>query len=73
MRRLQVLASATVRFAVAVAILAAVVAVPLVVIYRSHCDGEIRYNVVPPWNDPPKECTRHQSGLDLLRKEVGID
>lgn len=59
----------------------AVISVPLFTLYQSSCrEGggnrgkrETRYSFVPPWNDPPAECRRHRSGLDLVREQVGLD
>ena len=72
MRRFGVFVSATARFAVIVLILAVLIGLPLVVIYRSRCDHEIRYSLVAPWDDPPAECAKNESGLDLIRRELGI-
>jgi hypothetical protein len=72
-RRLGVLLGALVRLALIVALVAAVVALPLVTVYRLKCKGESpSYKLVAPWKEEPRECGA-QSGLDLLRSELGLD
>jgi hypothetical protein len=56
------------------AVVAALVAVPLVTIHRSRCErAQVRYSFVPPWDDPPAECRGHESGFEILRSELGFD
>jgi hypothetical protein len=61
---------------VAVVLILVVVAVPLLLVYRSGCpdDGGLatRYSFVLPWNDPPQECRNHQQGFEVLTEEVGL-
>jgi hypothetical protein len=74
---MRVLLGTGVRLILIVALLAVLVAIPLVTVYRStRCEGErrsARYEFVPPWDDPPAECRRNQSGFDLIRDELGLD
>jgi hypothetical protein len=73
-RRGRVYLGASVRFVLIVAVLVALVAVPLVTIYRSRCErGQVQYSFVLPWDDPPAECRRHESGFEILRSELGLD
>jgi hypothetical protein len=73
MRRLGVSLSALVRLVLIVALVVAVVAIPLITVYRLKCEGESpSYKLVAPWDKEPRECGA-QSGLDLLRSEVGLD
>ncbi len=65
---------------VTIAVLLALASIPLFTLYQSKCrEGgdrgkqETRYSFVAPWNDPPEECRRNRSGLDLVREEVGLD
>jgi hypothetical protein len=65
---------------VTIAVLVALASIPLFTLYQSQCrEGgdrgrrETRYSFVAPWNDPPEECRRNRSGLDLVREEVGLD
>jgi hypothetical protein len=74
MGRIATYLGATVRLALIVALTLAVVLIPLLTIYRSTCEEKsTRYSLVAPWDDPPADCRDHRSGLDLLRKEVGLE
>jgi len=57
-------------------VIAALAAVPLLVVYRSQCveDGKRvdSWSVVAPWDDPPSDCRDHESGFEVLRDEVGL-
>jgi hypothetical protein len=72
-------AGTTVRLLVFLAITVALVSVPLVVVYRSRCpdgDGrgrETRWTFVAPWDDPPRECRKHENGFEVIRDELGLD
>lgn len=65
-----------VRLVVSLAMIAAVVAGPLFLVYRSKCveDGKRvdSWSLVAPWDDPPSDCRRHQNGFEVLRDEVGL-
>jgi hypothetical protein len=62
--------------AIVVAVIVVVAAVPLLVVYKSTCDGrgetETRYSFVPPWDDPPADCQNHRRGFELLRDELSL-
>lgn len=53
-----------------------VVAIPLLLVYRSSCpdggDRATRYSVVLPWNDPPDECRNHERGLQVVTDAIGL-
>ena len=67
---------AGVRLVIFFAIIAALAAAPLFLVYRSKCveDGKRvdSWSLVAPWDDPPSDCRRHQNGFDVLRDEVGL-
>ena len=77
MRRLRMLSGTLIRIVIFFAIIAALIAVPLITVYKSRCrenrKDRTRYSFVLPWDDPPKECRRHQSGLEIVRDYVGLD
>jgi flagellar basal body-associated protein FliL len=60
---------------VILAVLAAVISVPLFTVYKSsRCqERETRYSFVPPWDDPPRDCRTNQNGYELIRDELGLD
>lgn len=64
------------RFVIFLVVAAALVATPLSVVYRSKCveNGKLvdSWSFVAPWDDPPSDCREHQSGLEVLRDEVGL-
>ena len=73
MRRVRIVAGTTVRLAVILVLAAALVAVPLLVVYRSDCrDERTSYSVVAPWDDAPRGC-RNDNGFEILRGELGLD
>jgi hypothetical protein len=49
---------------------------PLFLVYRSKCleDGKRQdsWSLVAPWDDPPSDCSGHQTGFEVLRDEVGL-
>jgi hypothetical protein len=64
------------RFALFLVVIVALAVSPLFLVYRSRC---IEYgkqvdswSLVAPWDDPPADCTRHETGFDVLRGEVGL-
>ncbi len=61
---------------VAVLFIAAVVAIPLLFVYRSSCPDRggqrTEYSFVPPWDDPPSDCGDHQRGFEVLTDEIGL-
>jgi hypothetical protein len=65
-----------VRLALFLAVIAAIVAGPLFLVYRSKCveDGQRvdSWSLVAPWDDPPADCRRHRTGFEVLRDEVGL-
>jgi hypothetical protein len=60
---------------VILAVLAALVSVPLVTVYKSSdCRGrDVRYSFVAPWDEPPRDCRKNENGFELLRGELGLD
>lgn len=64
------------RMVLFLAIIAALIAAPLFVVYRSKCVEEGKrvdsWSLVAPWDDPPGACRGHQSGFEVLRDEVGL-
>ncbi len=65
---------------VTIVVILVLASIPLFTLYQSECrEGgdrgkrETRYSVVAPWNDPPEDCRRNKSGLDLVREGVGLD
>ncbi len=60
----------------ALAVVLVVVAIPLLFVYRSQCrDGDepaTSYSVVPPWDDPDKQCRNHQRGFEVITDEIGL-
>ena len=65
-----------VRLVVILVVIAAVVAAPLFLVYRSKCveDGKRvdSWSLVAPWDDPPSDCRRHQNGFEVLEDELGL-
>ena len=65
-----------VRLAVILVVIAAIVAGPLFLIYRSKCveDGKRvdSWSLVAPWDDPPSDCRGHENGFEVLKGEVGL-
>lgn len=61
---------------VVIVLILVVIAVPLLFVYRSQCpeNGEraTTYNVVPPWDDPPRECGDHERGFEVLTDAIGL-
>jgi hypothetical protein len=61
---------------VMLAVIAALVAAPLFLVYRSKCLDEGKrvdeWSFVAPWDDPPSDCRRHQNGFEVLRDELGL-
>jgi hypothetical protein len=57
-------------------IIAALVAAPLFLVYRSQCreDGKRvdSWSLVAPWDDPDSDCRDHQNGFEVLKEEVGL-
>jgi hypothetical protein len=65
-----------VRLVIFAVVIAAVIAVPLFLVYRSKCveDGKRvdSWSFVAPWDDPPSDCRRHQNGFEVLQDELGL-
>ncbi len=65
-----------IRVALFLLVIAVLVIAPLFLVYRSKCveDGKRvdSWSLVAPWDDPPSECRRHESGFEVLRDEAGI-
>ena len=59
-----------------VVIIAALVASPLFVVYRSKCVENGKrvdsWSFVAPWDDPPSDCRRHQNGFEVLKDELDL-
>ena len=68
--------STGVRLAIILVVIAAIIVGPLFLIYRSKCvEGGKRvdsWSFVAPWDDPPSECRRHESGFEVLKDEIGL-
>ena len=58
------------RFALFLIAIVALALGPLFLVYRSQCieDGQRvdDWSLVLPWDDPPADCTRHETGFDVL-------
>ncbi|MEX2195110.1 MAG: hypothetical protein WD844_07470 [Thermoleophilaceae bacterium] len=67
---------AIVRTLLLLALIVAVAAIPLLVVYRSECPGDdgprTRWSFVAPFSDPPGDCRGHQSGVEVVLDEVGL-
>jgi hypothetical protein len=77
-RRARVAVSATLRLAVILVVIAALVAAPLFLVYRSEdCRGRgeerTRWSFVAPWDDPPVNCRDNDNGWRVLLEELGLD
>jgi hypothetical protein len=65
-----------VRLLLILAVIAALVAVPLLSVHRAECEeGDPRYRVELPWEEgePPSGCAFDQNGWEILREELGLD
>jgi hypothetical protein len=64
------------RLIVFLVVIAALLVAPLFVVYRSKCVENGKrvdsWDFVAPWDDPPSDCRRHQSGFEVLKDEVGL-
>lgn len=64
------------RLVLFIAVIAAIVAGPLFLVYRSKCreDGKRvdSWSLVAPWDDPPSDCRGHENGFEVLKSEVGL-
>jgi hypothetical protein len=62
---------------VAIVVIAVIVAIPLITVYKSKCgsgdDRETEYSFVLPWNDPSEDCRDHQNGFEIVTDAVGLD
>ena len=72
---MRVFLSTAVRLLVILAVIAAVVALPLFSVHRAECrGGDPRYRLEAPWeeDEPPRGCDFDQNGFEVLREEVGL-
>jgi hypothetical protein len=72
----RVLLGTAVRLLLILALIAALVAVPLLTVHRAECEGgDPRYRAELPWEegDSPAGCDFDQNGWEVLREEVGLD
>ena len=72
------LLSTTIRLAVILVVIVALMSLPLVTIHRSRCTEDrkpvTRWSFVLPWDDPENgDCHEHQNGFEVLREEAGLD
>ena len=59
-----------------VVLIAAIALIPLLTVYQSKCregrTDRTRYSFVPPWDEKPRGCRQHKTGLKVLLEEVGL-
>ena len=72
---MRLLLGTAVRLLLILAVIGALVAVPLLSVRRAECEGDDpRYRVELPWKEgePPAGCDFDQNGWEVLREEVGL-
>ena len=74
--RVRRLALTWVQLAVALVLIVGLASLVLLTVYRSRCPehGKLvtRWSFVAPWENPPADCRRNQSGFSVLRDDLGL-